>query len=140
MIGVAGNTGLFSSSRPLSDPDRGTHLHMEVSQNEPSLLSGNVYQCSNSVGTLPPSPHSIADFGTKNTFGFEETANNWPPADPLASSYNWTGIQQNDCNPCLGRPRSHYTTMLTTAANVQMSSALTWDSMFLRECTFHQFI
>lgn len=76
-IGNAGNTGLFGSSRPLSDPDRGTHLHMEVSRQAPRMISGNVTQCMNSVGVLPVSPRSIPNFRSRSSFGFEEEGNTY---------------------------------------------------------------
>jgi murein DD-endopeptidase MepM/ murein hydrolase activator NlpD len=94
VLGEAGNTGNFQSDRSTDDPDRGTHLHMEVSQYAPSTISGTVSPCTNYVGTLPPLPYpqrSIPDFNSKSSFGFEETANNWPPSGTLTSSYNESG-------------------------------------------------
>lgn len=101
VIGIAGNTGFWQSNRPINDPDRGTHLHMEVSMDPPDMIAGPVYECDNSVGVVPLSPRSIPNFYSRVGFGFEETANNWPPSNPLQSSYNWNGIQVQACNPFL---------------------------------------
>lgn len=89
-IGVAGDTGAWNNI---------IHLHMEMSTNPKESLHRNL-NC-NGVN-LSDTHYWHFDPIDSIPMGFEEFGNQWPllsGGTGNLTSNNWTGIQQNDCDP-----------------------------------------
>jgi len=95
-IGRAGKTGHSDGTTPIN------HIHMVMSVSKPDLSQARSLNCAGV--NLTDTHYRYVKPENSIPIGFEEAGNQWPLLNggtgPLSTphSFNWTGIQQNNCD------------------------------------------